>query len=275
MGPPPASYPLSFVPGYGDVAGDAPPSGVVVALSQERWPSPAVVPQTCYDACSRWLEFAVRYASDAQVAKSARVAASREANETATPELEWEFEASMQAIVACATAVEALETMLRVCIEVPGSLLEEPQEAGGEEARMAEVLQRALRLSPAARDALGRNLGEILRFRDLAVGKIPKVERLVLHPELDRGVEWRLAYFRCENALMIVRASLQLVRDLASFGKPRDSNLREYLCRLRSRIEAIPGSHSLLGSHANGEAPPEGGSDPADVVARSGSAGPG
>src|SRR5215471_8078752 len=125
MGPPPASSPLSFVPVYGDLSADMRPPGVVIPLSEEQEPADTVVPQACYDACSKWLELAIRYVSDAQVARLARVAACEGAEEVAKiVELEWEFEASLQAIVACATAVEALAAMLRTRVDLPRSLAE-------------------------------------------------------------------------------------------------------------------------------------------------------
>ena len=268
MGPPPASSSLSFVPVYGDLSADMRPPGVVFPLSEEQRPADAVVPQACYDACSKWLELAIRYVSDAQVAKLARVAAYEGAEDGAKiAELEWEFEASLQAIVACATAVEALAAMLRTRLDLPRSLAERRRDAETpDELQMAEVFQRALSLPPDAQTALRHNLGEILRFRDLAVGRTPKTDHPVLHPELQTGVDWRFAYFRSENALTIVRATLRLIWELTAFSKPGDADLQKYVDAVRSRIEAIPGSHPLRTWRASPAAPAGGEHAPADTA---------
>jgi hypothetical protein len=61
----------------------------------------------------------------------------------------------------------------------------------------------------------------------------------ILHPELGVGVEWRFAYFRCENALLIVKATLRLIVELAGAGKPKDANLQTYIDALRSSVEPL------------------------------------
>jgi len=244
MGPPPASHPVNAVPLRQDASVDAPASGVVIPFSEELGPAANTAPRACFDACSKWLELAVRYASDARVAQHARVVAWEGMNEAAkTDALEWEFEVSMQAIVACGTAVDALSEMLQTRIELPRLLIDKWRENRTPHCiRVSEVFGRALSLAPKATTALHQNLSEILRFRDLAVGATAKANALILHPELQTGIEWRFVYFRCENALTIVRATSRLVWGLAASGKPRDPEVQKYLDAVRSRIEAIPGS---------------------------------
>ena len=242
MGPPPASQPLSFVPFLEDVSEVAATGGLVIELGEERKPANDIIPEACFDACSKWLELSVRHVLDAQVAKRAREASEGEVS----AESEWECEASMQAIVACATAVEALDAMLRTRVQLPRSLLDTWRETETpRHVQVAEVFQRALSLSARATNALRQNLGEIMRFRDLAVGATAKASGRVMDPELQVGVEWRYVYFGCENALTIVRASLRLIWELTGFGKTSDLELQKYIDAVRLRIEAIPGAHTL------------------------------
>jgi hypothetical protein len=60
-----------------------------------------------------------------------------------------------------------------------------------------------------------------------------------LHPELRVGVEWRFAYFRCENALRIVRATLRLIWELVASGKPKEVDVQKYIDALRPKIELL------------------------------------
>ena len=89
------------------------------------------------------------------------------------------------------------------------------------------------------------NLGEIFRFRDLAIDSSSKSGAPILHPELGAGGEWRFAYFRCENARLIVRATLQLIWELVASDKPKDAHVQKYVDVLRSRLDRLRNSNAL------------------------------
>ena len=51
----------------------------------------------------------------------------------------------------------------------------------------------------------------------------------ILHPELGIGVEWRFAYFRYQNALLIVKATVRLIAKLVTSGTPKNADLQKYI----------------------------------------------
>jgi len=242
MGPPTGSD-TGNAPVGGDPSGEIPPVGIVIALSEERRTASHAHAAGWFDACSKWLELAVRYASDAQVAKLSRIAAWEGTEESAKQAaLEWEFEAAMQTVMACGASIDALESVIQTRFPLPRLPADKLRSNSNQQhLRLAELLQKAFSLKPRAADALRQNLGEILRFRSLAVDTTGKDTALILHPELGTGVEWRFAYFRCDNALLILRASSRLIWEIAVFCKPRDAELQSYLDALRPRVETIPG----------------------------------
>ena len=268
MVPPGASHPVGAVSLHPDARAGAPTGGVVIPFGEERDVAGAAIAQSSFDACSKWLELSIRHASDAQVARHSRVTAWEGTDEAAkAAALEWEFETSTQAIVACGIAIDALAATLQSQLELPRSLIEKwPENSAPHYIRITEILGRALCLSPNATKALHRHLSEILRFRDLAVGATTKADALILHPELQTGVEWRLVYFRCENASMIVGATSRLIGQLTAFGKPRDAELQKYMSALRSRIEAIPGYLALTTRPRDSNAPSAVSFSPVDVL---------
>jgi hypothetical protein len=67
----------------------------------------------------------------------------------------------------------------------------------------------------------------------------------ILHPELGVGVEWRLAYFRYQNALLIVNATLRLIAELAALRTPKDADLQKYIDALRSSVESLQNANAL------------------------------
>jgi hypothetical protein len=104
-------------------------------------------------------------------------------------------------------------------------------------------------LEPKDAANLGKNLGEIFRFRDLAVDPSGKSDAPILHPGLGVGVEWRFAYFRCANALLIVKVTLRLIWELLLSDKPKDADVQTYIDALRSRIEPLQNA-TAISAHA-------------------------
>ncbi|MGC2461414.1 MAG: hypothetical protein WA446_10665 [Steroidobacteraceae bacterium] len=162
--------------------------------------------------------------------------------------LEREFEASIQAIMAAAVAIDAFYSLLQPHIALPPDLV--TRWRAGRTARysqVAEVLRRAFHLKPKGAAALRRNLKGIYGLRDLAVHPSGKLTAPIMHPEIDVGVEWRFAYVRAHNAEVVVNAATWILWDLAHNGKPKDTKMQEYVGLLRQRLkELFPTGHPNL-----------------------------
>ena len=221
--------------------------GLVVATGQDADPASSTTSHVHFDACPTWLELAVRYLSDAQVAREARIATWKNADEhSKTGALEWEFEASMQAAMASGIAVDAFYAMVQSRVPPPLSLIDEWRDKQTPRyIQISEVFRRAFSLEPKHVSSLRQALAEIFRFRDLAIDPSGKMDAQILHPELGVGVEWQFAYFRYQNALLIVKATLQLISELAALGYPKDADLQKYLDALRSRVEPLRDANAL------------------------------
>lgn len=194
-----------------------------------------------FDVCPTWLEVATRYLSDARAAQGTRVTGWSRADEIGRADvLEWEFETSLQAIVASGIAVGAFSAAIQSKVQLPQSLLDQWRENSTPRyIQIAEVLRRALSLSSNGASRVRECIGEILRFHDLAIDPSRKSGAHVFHPELRVGVEWRFAYFRYENALLIVQATLRLIAELVAHGKANDAEVQEYLDALRPKVEPL------------------------------------
>jgi hypothetical protein len=232
-----------------------PGGGLVGVLGQNAQPASAEPANNLpslhsrFDVCPIWLELSIRHLSDAQVAQAARVETWRDSDEPSkTGALEWEFEASVQAIVTCGMAIDAFYAVVQTIVRSPQSLVDEWRDQRTPRyVRISEVLRRAFSLEPKNVASLQQTLAEILRFRDLAIDPSGKMDTQVLHPELGIGVEWRFAYFRYENALLIVRATLQLLGALLASGKPKDADVQKYIDTLRPSVDSLQNRNVLNG----------------------------
>jgi hypothetical protein len=222
------------------------PGDLVRVTRPESEPSSSA-PSFHFDICLTWLELAVRHLSDAQVAQVARIEAWNNADEySRIAALRWEFEASIQAIVASGVAVDAFCAVVQTRVQLPQSLIDEWREKRTPRCiQISETLRRAFSLEPKNVSSLRQNLGEIFRFRDLAIDPSAKMDVQILHPELGVGVEWRLAYFRHQNALLIVKATLRLIAELAALRTPKDADLQKYIDALRSSVEPLENANAL------------------------------
>jgi hypothetical protein len=221
--------------------------GLLAAMSLDAQPVTGSASGARFDVCPVWLDFAIRHLSDAQVARDARIGAWRESDEhSRTAALEWEFEASLQAIMASAIAVDAFYAAVQTRVPLPQSLIDEWRDKKApRHVRISDVFGDALSLDPKSVSGLREALAEIFRFRDLAVDPSGKMGAEVLHPELGVGVEWRFAYFRHQNALVIVTATVRLIAELAASGHPKDPDLRKYIDALRSKVEPLQSANAL------------------------------
>jgi hypothetical protein len=221
--------------------------GLVVAMVQDAEPASSPTSQAHFDACPTWMELAVRHLSDAQVARNARIAAWRDADERSkTGALEWEFEASIQATMASAIAVDAFYAVVQSKVPLPQSLIDEWRDKQAPRyIRISDVFGMAFSLTPTNVSSLGQTLEDIFGFRDLATDPSGKTDAQILHPELGVGVEWRFAYFRYENALLIVKATVRLIAELVTSGCPKDADIQKYVDGLRSRVEPLQNANAL------------------------------
>jgi hypothetical protein len=235
-----------------------PDDALAAAIGHDAEPASSPTSQVHFDVCPTWLELAIRHLSDAQVAQGARIETWKDADEhSKTGALEWEFGASMQAIMASAIAVDAFYAAVQSRVHLPQALIDEWRDKPAPRyLQISELLGTAFSLEPRKVSSLRQALAEIFRFRDLAVDPSSKMDTQILHPELGVGVEWRFAYFRCENALLIVKATLRLIAELTIAGQPKDAGLQQYLDALRSSVEPLKNANAL-GAHA-----PDGPTDP-------------
>jgi hypothetical protein len=232
-------------------------AGRAISLSETPTPSTDLTGRVHFDACPTWLELAIHHLSDAQAAQAARVAAWKGADENSKAgALEWEFEASMQSIMASSIALDAFCAVIQTKVQLPQSVIDQWREKRlPRYAEISEILGIAFSLTETEANKLRQNLGEIFRFRDLAIDTSSKSDAGILHPEVRVDGQWRFAYFRSENALLIVRATFQVIRELFVSGKPANADVQKYVDVLRSRLEQLQNSNALKARASSTGAP--------------------
>jgi hypothetical protein len=157
--------------------------------------------------------------------------------------------------MASSIALDAFCNAVQTKVQPPQSTISQLREKRiPHHAEISEILRIAFALTTKEVTNLRLNLGEIFRFSDLAIDSSAKSGAPILHPELGAGGEWRVAYFRCENARLIVRATLQLIWELVASDKPKDAHVQKYVDALRSSLDRLRHSDALKADAAETDA---------------------
>ncbi|WP_157469781.1 hypothetical protein [Desulfobulbus elongatus] len=223
-----------------------PEGGLTISLGSDGNLASSLTIHVRFDVCPTWCKLAIHHLADAEACRLDRVAAWDKTNEDQKGvSLEREFEASMQAIMAAAIALDAFYSMIQGHVQLPPTLIQKWRtKRTSRYSQVTEVLRRGFHLKPNGTANLRQNLKEIYRLRDMAVHPSGKIKAPLLHPEIQVGVEWRFAYFRAQNAEKVVNATTGMLWDLAHNGKPTDSKIMEYMNTLRPRlVELYPDGH--------------------------------
>lgn len=191
-----------------------------------------------FDVCPTWLGLASRHLAEAQVRAAERNAA-WQGNDGAfkASALEREFEASMQAIMAAAVAVDAFYGVIQKAAEVPKALRDTwKRKKTARRKQVAEVLRIAFGIEPKDFPVVRNILKNIYTLRDMAVHPKGELAPALLHPELDVGVEGRFYYFRYVHAKQIVDETRALIYQLVTNGTPKNAEVARYSGELRAKL---------------------------------------
>lgn len=215
-----------------------PVGGLSLSIGDDGEMKATVTLHIHYDLCSKWLEIAARHLSDAKERKLERVAAWTTDDEDAKGRtLEQEFEASMQAIMAAAIALDAFYATIKDKTNIPENTFRIwKAKKRARHAQIGEVLRQAYSLPPGCVKELKGALSEIFKFRDWAVHPPGGIQAPVLHPEIGVGVEWRFVSFSAESATLIVTKAQSIISDLTNKGKPSNPEIQRYTEGLRSLL---------------------------------------
>ena len=137
-----------------------PPGGLLLALGKDRKTNHSIRLHVRFDVCPTWVELSLRHLANADNARADREAAwmGRDEN-TKAAALEKEFEASMQAIMSAAIALDAFYAILQEHAAIPQTLVEAWRSARtARYAQVTEVVRRTFRLKPEGVAVLRKNL---------------------------------------------------------------------------------------------------------------------
>ena len=188
-----------------------------------------------YDACAAWLRAALQQNEVAKASRVARISAwSADDEEAKEKTLEVEFLASMQAIVAAATAIDALYAIIKEMSPLPVETSKAwAKNRTARERQVTETFRFAFGFGPESAEKAFDFFKTVYKFRSAALHPTGKPSPPVFHPELNVSTEWRFVAFRSINADSIFCIAASTIWDLAHFEGKKLISTSNYIATLK------------------------------------------
>jgi hypothetical protein len=194
-----------------------------------------------FDTCSAWLKVALKQRELSLAAETKRVEAWGGTDENAKGEtIEDEFLASIQAIVAAASAIDAFYAIIKDSSPVPLEVAKGwTSNRTPRQRQVSETLKLAFGLKVGPSKKAYEILDGIYRIRGAALHPLGRPIAPYFHPDLQVHTEWRLVTFRAAIADAIVCGAVSLIWDLAYVDGRKEIFKSAYLDSLRKTLSQL------------------------------------
>lgn len=180
-----------------------------------------------------------------EAALTLRPAGSGEEDDETSKALTIEFHGSLQAISACAFAIDSLYAAVKA--RSPQLDEEAAWRRNGTKrpSQISETLRRHLRIPGSKAPLVHSHITELFRFRDWAVHPGSSFVQPYYRSDLDVSLDWHYSAFQSENTSKIVTGTVELfgmLIPLAANSEPKD--LREWSTGAESHLREVESSLS-------------------------------
>jgi hypothetical protein len=154
--------------------------------------------------------------------------------------LQMDFVASMQSVVAAATAVDSFYAALKDFVQIDPQTLGRWRDRGTSRYRqVAEVLRRSFAVKDRNMVGVRSALKQLYLYRDLAVHPARSFHEPYWHPVAKRNTARSFVVYRFHNARELAGVSMSLLSQCTSTATPRLSEVGDYVQALRASIGPV------------------------------------
>lgn len=194
-----------------------------------------------YDACIAWLKIALEHRNQALEGKKHRISAwATDDDEEKGRTLEAEFQASLQAIVAAASAVDAFYAQIASQFPIASETKAAWQKNKTARAsQVYETIKYAFGLAGGPHEEFRKFIQALYKIRDAALHPTGKHQPPHFHNEIGCATDWRFWTFRSQVADSIVcntTSMLWYLSEIKGHGLVQASNFQS---EFRKRLSSI------------------------------------
>ncbi|WP_434686850.1 hypothetical protein [Pseudanabaena minima] len=191
---------------------------------------------TSYNVIPIWMKIAHDNLRQSRIASEAILEKWSEDADFQKQLLMGELAPSMQVIVACGIALDALYDTLRPYAKITPEEIESWKKNKTARAKqIVEIIKRAYKLKPDIFNNFKECISEIIKLRDKAVHPSLELQNVCGRSDIDVAVDWKFAVYRYENAKRVFINTGNIIAYLYE----HKSNINELDEALFNIIEAL------------------------------------
>jgi hypothetical protein len=191
------------------------PGDLTISFEECRSINSSAILSTAYNVLPIWLRIAsdqLRFAKQASDGVATKWAANDEINREL---LVAELEPSLQVFVACGIAVDALYDQLRPFAKLTQADVQAwKRNKTARETQIHEVVRRVYKLQMNVSAEFKQNIGEILKYRDMAVHPSLELKQTCVRPDVPVGVDWKFSAYKYSNAAKCFEFTMKMLLHL-------------------------------------------------------------
>lgn len=170
-----------------------------------------LVLSTAYNVIPIWLRIANDHFISARAASEALKHQWDENAEKQKTLLMSELAPSMQAIVSCGIALDALYDMLRPHAKISQKDIDSWKNNGTSRgAQITEVIRRVYKIKGETLKEFKRGITQIIKFRDMAVHPASELKNACTRPDIPVGVDWKFSAYKFTNASNCYESTMKM-----------------------------------------------------------------
>jgi hypothetical protein len=170
---------------------------------------------TSYNVIPIWLHIANNHFNSAKAASENLKSNWNDSPDVQKALLISELVPSMQVIVACGIALDALYDLLRPHAKISQRDIESwKKNSTSRGTQIAEIIRRVYKIKGNTLKKFKETISEIIKARDLAVHPANELKNAVTRADITVGVDWKFSTFRFENASNCFYSTMKMFRYL-------------------------------------------------------------
>jgi len=187
------------------------PGDFSISMDESGGTSSRLILSTAYNVIPLWLKIARDSLNTAKLASDNIAQKWNDDPESQKALLVAELAPSMQVIVSCGIALDALYDMLKPYANLSQEDIEKwKTNRTGRGKQITEVVRRILRLERKHVKEFKKAITETIKFRDMAVHPSLELKNALSRPDLEVEVDWKFSAYRFANASTCFNTTMQI-----------------------------------------------------------------
>ena len=187
------------------------PGDFEISIDDSGGMNSKLILSTSYNVIPIWLSIANNHFISARTASETLKSQWNEDAQNQKILLMSELAPSMQAIVSCGIALDALYDMLRPHAKIsPKDIHSWKKNGTNRGAQITEVIRRVFKINGDTLKEFKKGIAQIITYRDMAVHPASELKNTCSRPDISVDVDWKFSAFKFTNASNCFESTMKM-----------------------------------------------------------------